>query len=81
MEIEARNHSYQAYQLLHVGFAVAPILAGADKFAHWLTDWNQYLAPQVAAVIPASTFMSIVGVIEVAAGLLVAWKPRIGSYR
>jgi uncharacterized membrane protein YphA (DoxX/SURF4 family) len=72
----------QSYQILHVGFAILPILAGADKFFHLLVNWDQYLAPVVANHLPLSahTFMLIVGVIEIVAGLLVAIRPRIGAY-
>jgi hypothetical protein len=47
-----------------------------------LVDWDKYLAPSVARLVPggAHTFMMIVGVVEVVAGLLVALKPRIGAY-
>ena len=74
--------SAQAYQILHIGYAVLPIMAGADKFLHWLTNWDQYLAPVVARMlpVPVSTFMLLVGVIEVAAGVLVSFAPRIGAY-
>jgi uncharacterized membrane protein YphA (DoxX/SURF4 family) len=81
---EVRTHpkaepAYQAYQLLHIGFIVAPTLAGLDKFLNFLTNWEKYLAPQVAAIVPAHTFMMIVGVVEIVAGLVVALKPRIGG--
>jgi len=71
-----------AYAILHVGYAVLHIVMGVDKFFHLLTDWNQYLAPVVTATlrVDAYTFMRGVGIIEVIAGLLVAWKPRIGAY-
>src|SRR6185503_14084821 len=61
---------------------VAPILFGLDKFFDILTDWNQYLAPWINDIVPgsATTAMEIVGVIEVAAGILVAVAPRIGAY-
>lgn len=74
--------AYQAYRILHVGFAALPILAGLDKFLHLLVNWDQYLAPLAARVLPVSghTFMLGVGVIEVAAGVLVAVRPRIGAY-
>src|SRR5262245_50797992 len=76
------NPAYQAYEILHVGFAVLPILAGADKFFHFLVNWNQYLAPMVTQILPvtANTFMLAVGVIEIVAGLLVAFWPRAGGY-
>jgi len=74
--------SAQAYQILHIGYAALPIMAGADKFLHFLANWNQYLAPAVARMLPlpVGTFMMVVGAIEVAAGLLVAFAPRIGAY-
>jgi hypothetical protein len=78
----AGRPAYQAYLTLLVGFAVLPVLAGLDKFVHLLVNWDQYLAPLVTRVIPVSahTVMLAVGVIEIAAGLLVAVRPRIGAY-
>ncbi len=72
----------QAYFILRAGFAAAPLIAGADKFFNVLCRWEKYLAPQVAALLPMSprTFMRGVGVVELAAGALVAIKPRVGSY-
>lgn len=70
----------QAYQILKFGFTVAPILAGLDKFTNLLTHWTQYVAPFVSNIINASVLMHIVGVVEIAAGILVAVKPRIGAY-
>jgi hypothetical protein len=76
------NPVYQAYQILHVGFTVAPIIAGVDKFFHFLVNWDQYLAPIIAQLLPISgpLFMRAVGVIEIVAGLILALKPRIGGY-
>jgi hypothetical protein len=76
------NPAYQAYWILYLGFIVAPIVAGADKFTHILVDWNQYLAPVIANAVPLAphTIMAVVGVIEIAAGLLVAVRPSIGGY-
>ena len=75
------NPAYQAYLTLRVGFVVAPILFGLDKFTNLLTDWTTYLAPVATSVIPlpAHTFMYIVGVVEIVAGLAVAFRPRFGS--
>src|SRR3954468_17395725 len=74
------NPVYQAYQILHWGFVVAPILAGLDKFFMKLTDWTMYLWPPLAKLTgSAGTFMRIVGVIEIVAGVLVALKPKIGA--
>ncbi|MCC6456661.1 MAG: hypothetical protein IT328_17030 [Caldilineaceae bacterium] len=72
----------QAYHLLHIAFTVAPIIAGLDKFTNWLVDWSSYLSPLALAVLPMSgdTFMIIVGVVEIVAGLVVFFKPRFGGY-
>jgi uncharacterized membrane protein YphA (DoxX/SURF4 family) len=72
----------QAFLLLRTVFAVAPILFGLDKFTNVMTDWTIYLAPWIDGIIPgdAVAAMRIVGVVEIAAGLLVAVAPRIGAY-
>jgi hypothetical protein len=74
--------AHQAYRILHVGFAVLPIVAGLDKFTQLLTDWTQYLAPVFPQMLGISkaTFMLGVGVIEIVAGLIVATIPRVGAY-
>ena len=73
---------HEAFLILRTAFTVAPILFGLDKFANVMTDWPKYLAGQVDDLVPGSAHqaMLIVGVIEVVAGLLVAWRPRIGAY-
>jgi len=78
----ARRPAYQAYRLLQAGFTVAPILAGVDKFFHLMTNWDMYLATSVEKMLPVSghTFMLLVGVIEIIAGLLVAVVPRVGAW-
>jgi uncharacterized membrane protein YphA (DoxX/SURF4 family) len=75
-----KNPTYQAYQILHMGFTAAPILFGLDKFLNLMVDWSIYLAPFVDNIIPANIFMPIVGIVEIIAGLLVFFKPRIGAY-
>ena len=74
--------SYQAYKILHLGFTVAPILAGLDKFLHVLTDWDKYLPSVVNNLVGGHghTLMLAVGIIEVIAGIGVALKPRVFSY-
>jgi hypothetical protein len=72
----------QAFGLLRIAFTVAPILFGLDKFTHLLTnDWTRYLATEFDDLIPGSAgdAMHIVGVVEIAAGLLVLVAPRIGG--
>jgi len=76
------NPAYQAYLTLRVGFVVAPILFGLDKFTNLLTDWTTYLAPSIDHLVPgsATSAMLAVGVIEIIAGLVVAVRPRVGGY-
>jgi len=74
--------AYQAFVLLRVVFAVAPILFGLDKFFDVLVDWPKYLAPWINDIVPgsASTAMHLVGIVEILAGVLVALKPRYAAY-
>ena len=72
----------QAFTLLRIAFTAAPILFGLDKFANVLTnDWTRYLAGEFNDIIPgtAADAMHIVGVVEIAAGLVVAVAPRYGG--
>jgi uncharacterized membrane protein YphA (DoxX/SURF4 family) len=74
--------AYQGFMLLRIGFTVAPIVFGLDKFTNVLVDWTQYLAPWINDIIPgsASDAMYLVGVVEIAAGVIVGLKPRYGAY-
>ena len=72
----------QAFTLLRIAFAVAPILFGLDKFAEVLTaDWTVYLAPEFNDILPGSAqdAMYIVGAVEIVAGLVVLVAPRFGG--
>jgi len=74
--------AYLGYVILHYGFVVLPIVAGVDKYFQVLTNWDQYLAPIVVQTLPITGhgFMQVVGVIEIMAGLIVAFKPQLGAY-
>jgi uncharacterized membrane protein YphA (DoxX/SURF4 family) len=77
-----RDTRFQAFVLLRVVFAVAPILFGLDKFFDVMVDWPKYLAPWVNDLAPgnAADFMHVVGLVEIAAGVAVAIKPRYAAY-
>ena len=70
------------FNLLKLTFGIVPIVAGLDKFTDFLTHWENYLNPSVAGMLPFAphTFMMIVGVIEIIAGLIVLAKPAVGGY-
>jgi hypothetical protein len=80
--VTTRRPAYQAYQILYIGFIVAPFLAGLDKFTNLLANWEQYLAQWVERLlpIPGHTLMMLVGIVEMAAAVLVAVRPRIGAH-
>src|SRR5690554_7833382 len=83
MESTIKSQSLtQTFNLLKYTFVVVPIVAGADKFTNLLTNWEQYINPSMAEMLPfaGGTFMMIVGVIEIIAGLIVLKKPEIGGY-
>ena len=81
-DIDWGSPGYQAFRILQAGFVAAPILAGLDKFFHLLVNWDQYVPSLVAQLSPIGVheLMLVVGVIEIAAGVGVAWRPRIFAY-
>jgi hypothetical protein len=72
---------HQAYMLLRLAFTLAPIAFGLDKFFDVMVNWTQYLAPWINDILPGNAHdaMHLVGVIEIAAGVIVAVKPRYGA--
>lgn len=78
---DTHDPTWQAFTLLRVGFTIAPILFGLDKFFDILVEWELYLAPDVADLLPGTPeqIMYAVGVIEIVAGIVVALLPRYGG--
>lgn len=77
------EHLNIAWWALRIGLGVGPIIVGADKFFNILTDWSMYLSPLATKILPISpsTFMHLVGVIEIIAGLIVLSRwAKIGGY-
>ncbi len=72
-----------SWWVLKIGLGVGPIITGIDKYFNKLTDWGMYLSPVVTKIVPvsAATFMHIVGVVEIIAGLIVLSRwTKFGSY-
>jgi len=68
---------------LRIGLGLGPIVAGVDKYFNKLTQWDMYLNPVVTKILPITpnTFMHVVGVVEIVAGVIVLSRfTRIGSY-
>ena len=83
MELTSSNQIVKSvWSVLRITFSVVPIVAGLDKFIDLLVNWDMYLNPQLASMLPfsAHVFMQIVGIIEIIAGILVFVKPLIGAW-
>lgn len=76
------NNIRKAWQILRLSFTVVPIVAGLDKFTNLLVQWDKYLSPSIQSILPVSAiiFMRCVGIIEIAAGIIVFKYTKIGSY-
>lgn len=80
---EFDSHLNAAWWALRIAIGVGPIAAGVDKYFNKLTDWTMYLSPLATKMLPVkdTTFMHIVGVVEVIAGIIVLTRwTKIGSY-
>lgn len=79
---EAKSATHMAFVMLYATFVLVPMAAGIDKFTNALVAWEQYLAPQVPLWfgLTPTAFMQIVGVVEITAGLLMAFRPAVGGY-
>ena len=83
MEITSSNQVVRSvWMVLRITFGIVPIVAGIDKFTDLLVNWDMYLHPGIASMLPFSphVFMQIVGVIEIVAGLIVLAKPSVGGW-
>ena len=77
-----RDPAYQSFVILRIAFTVAPVAFGIDKYFNVMVNWEKYLASWINDILPGNAFtaMHIVGAIEIAAGILVALKPRYAAY-
>ena len=61
---------------------IAPIIAGLDKFFDLLSNWDNYLSNTFSNISPLSVHSTMLGIgaVEIVAGLVVAFRPRVGPY-
>jgi uncharacterized membrane protein len=78
--ITQTTSSSNAYRVLRLGFTVAPILFGLDKFTNLMTDWTDFLPGFVTDVVSGTAVMAVVGVVEIVAGIGVWLRPRIFAW-
>ncbi len=76
------QNAQSVQRILKYTYGILPIVAGLDKFTDLLIRWEDYLSPSIIKILPfsAGTFMHIVGIIEIVAGILVLFRPRPGGY-
>ena len=71
------------YRPLWLTYGLVPFLAGLDKFFNILADWQSYLSPTVAGLLPFSpqTFLYAVGIVEILVGVMIlsSWT-RLGAW-
>ena len=74
--------THSVVRVLTLTYGIVPMVAGLDKFTNLLANWEAYLSPGLVKMLPFSghSFMLIVGVIEIAAGALVLFRPRVGAW-
>jgi len=86
MPNETTDKTDTPYWSLRLLYGLVPIIAGADKFFDLIVSWPKYVSPLAADVVGTvgltpTTFMYVVGVIEIVAGLLVLSRyTRFGAY-
>ncbi len=73
---------HSSYTILKFAYGLVPIIAGVDKFTNLIVNWEEFLNPMIPQMLHLAphTFMLMVGVIEIVAGLLVFLKPRPGAF-
>lgn len=70
----------QLSQTLRLTFGIVPIVAGLDKFTNLLTHWSDYLSFKSSIPMDPESFMKIVGIIEIVAGVIVLVRTVVGAY-
>src|SRR4051812_15939878 len=82
LSVSESRVTHSSFVTLKLLFGLVPIVAGADKFANLLCNWEAYLNPLVLRIVPMTeiSFMHVVGIIEIIAGILVFARPRLGGF-
>ena len=72
----------EIYWPLRLAYGLVPLLAGLDKYADILANWERYVSPLAASILPMSveTFLHIIGVVEIVVGLIILFGgTRLGA--
>lgn len=70
------------FRMFKIYFTIALIVVGLDKFFYMLTNWSQYLSPFLLRMCNCQDrpLMGVIGLIEIIAGIGVAFKPKLFGY-
>jgi uncharacterized membrane protein YphA (DoxX/SURF4 family) len=71
------------YWALRIGLGASAFLAGLDKFFNLLAEWDMYLSPLAAKLIPidSALLMRVFGAVEMAVGLSILFgATRLGAW-
>lgn len=77
------EHLIRPYWALRIGLGASAFLAGLDKFFNVLAQWDMYMSPFVARLIPVDTaaLLRVFGVVEMAVGLSILFgATRLGAW-
>ncbi len=72
-----RNWSHPALRILQADAPRDP--GGFDTFTRSMIDWSDDVAPVLGRNLPTMLMLSVFGVAELVAGILVATAPRLGE--
>ena len=73
----------EIYWPLRAVYGLVPLLAGLDKYVGLLADWDRYVSPLAASLLPVDvhTFLGVIGIVEVVVGLSVLFGlTRLGAF-
>jgi len=68
-----------SYRALQFACAIFPLLAGIDKFAHKLVNWDQYVSPFAYQFLGKSAhpLLLVMGAFEISMGIGMLVRPRL----
>lgn len=77
------SNVFRTWFMLKLTYTIVPIVVGIDKcYTGLIVDWSQYVSPLAINSIPLTMtqFLVTLGIIEIVAGIVVWFRPRLGAY-
>lgn len=72
----------RVWWLLKITYGLLFIVAGADKFTKYVTEWEKYISPLVLQHVPLTSFqiVVVVAIFEIILGIIILSRTRLGAY-